>query len=264
MFGPFWAAPHWPAPTHLPEPLPHASSSESPGVKNTTLLARAPQAAAPVPGHRASQERKGRGSHASLWCSPSCVDIPVGGAEGSEIPSSPFCGWFCLASAPRKAQGSGFGVQHRLLGFSHLFLPLSTTCPFPSNRGFLSLPVSGECPLCAKWRKEARRTSPSRGVIFDFECMGCFFSAGTHLPSLRWMSSSLGYIFGSGPSSGILPMPGSEESTWTYHCFFRCQPVAALGPGPWCPNSQSRGEPLARASCLPGGRPPTAGSQWHV
>lgn len=128
----------------------------------------------------------------------------------------------------------GSGVQHwpwHSLIFSRP-LPPTSLVPSQVEGGWVwSLPILRKSPLRAEWRKGARRTRPSRGVILDLGCQGHFSFAGTHVPSLRRISSSWASGLSSGPSRGMLPAPRTEEvprhasfssavsqePTWTQH-----------------------------------------------
>ena len=205
---------------HPPPPaLPPAGSSKSPGMKSATLLASVEQLQLQC--RRRSEERKGWGPVQAL-----ALLLPAEGSpfprghrnwrtRNSEVPPSPTVpplspGGPCICT--QESPGGwlwGARSATRILIFS---LPLPITSSFPAV-GASCLSLSGGFPPRAKRRKEARRTVPFRGVILEFGCHGCFFLAGTHLPSPGWFSSSLGYVFGSGPSSGILPMPRSGHAT---------------------------------------------------
>ena len=81
---------------------------------------------------------------------PSCVGTPAGEAgvlghfQPCQAPLSPSD--LVLVSAQREAQVRGSGVQHQLLGFSHVFFCLCLQPPsFPAEGGgVLSFPILGE------------------------------------------------------------------------------------------------------------------------
>lgn len=188
-----------PNPSHLP-----VAQTESPGVKNTTLLAIAPLSSSSSSSSSSSARPQGNGSPRKGKAVgpmqgplPSYEGTPVGRAGASEIPSSSGSGECCPCSSTEESPGGwlwGAALAARILS------PFLCLCLQPPSFQHWRLLVSfclGGISSEGKLEKGGQEDFSLQGHEFGYK--RCFFFAGTHLPSLGWISTILGYVFGSGP-----------------------------------------------------------------